>query len=207
MEPSFIAKRIHSLTGIVPIGLFLVYHLYTQLYLSSGAEAYNNKVNSFYDSPLAFWLLAIFVYIPLIFHSIYGVKLCFEAKVQPTYQYFGHLLYWLQRASGIGVFLFILAHLWNAKVAPILADEWGTHYEHLHEGFNDPQTGLITLSVYTLGILGACFHFANGINTFCMTWGIATTPKSQSRVMKFSIALFIILASMGFYGIASLLMQ
>ena len=41
MDSHFLARRIHSLTGIVPVGLFLVYHLYLQLYLHSGAEVYN----------------------------------------------------------------------------------------------------------------------------------------------------------------------
>ena len=59
---------------MVPVGIFLVYHLYIQLYLHQGAEKYNEQNNSFYDSPLAIWLLIIFVYIPLFYHSILGAK-------------------------------------------------------------------------------------------------------------------------------------
>ena len=70
MNSHFFARRVHSLTGIIPVGLFLVYHLYTQLYLHQGAEKYNEHTNAFYDSPLAIWLLIIFVYIPLFYHSI-----------------------------------------------------------------------------------------------------------------------------------------
>jgi succinate dehydrogenase / fumarate reductase cytochrome b subunit len=77
-------RRIHSLTGVVPVGLFLVYHLYLQLYLHSGAETYNAEVNSFYDSPLAIWTLVIVVYIPLFFHAFLGVRLIFESTVQPS---------------------------------------------------------------------------------------------------------------------------
>ena len=46
-----------------------------------------------------------------------------------------------------------------------MADTWGTHFEHLAEGFADPESGLVTKTVYVLGVLGATFHFANGINT------------------------------------------
>jgi len=67
MDSHFLMRRIHSLTGVVPVGLFLVYHLYLQLYLHSGAETYNTAVNSFYDSPLAIWTLVIVVYIPSSF--------------------------------------------------------------------------------------------------------------------------------------------
>ena len=204
MDSHFILRRIHSLTGVVPVGLFLVYHLYLQLYLHYGAEIYNNEVNSFYDSPLATWALVIVVYIPLIFHSLLGVLLVFENKVQPSYTYFSHLLYLLQRISGIGVLLFIIAHVWNAKLGPWIAGTWGTHFEHLSSGFADPETGMLTKTVYLLGVFGAVFHFANGLNTFCITWGIALTPTSQKRVRSFSILVFIILTASAFYALAAI---
>ena len=204
MHSHFLLRRIHSLTGVVPVGLFLVYHLYLQLYLHYGADIYNNEVNSFYDSPLATWALVIVVYIPLLFHSLLGILLVFENKIQPSYTYFSHLLYWLQRISGIGVLLFIIAHVWNAKLGPRIAGTWGTHFEHLSSGFADPETGMLTKTVYLLGVLGAVFHFANGLNTFCMTWGIALTPTSQKRVRSFSILVFIILTASAFYALAAI---
>jgi len=204
MHSHILLRRIHSLTGVVPVGLFLVYHLYLQLYLHYGAEIYNNEVNSFYDSPLATWALVIVVYIPLLFHSLLGVLLVFENKIQPSYTYFSHLLYWLQRISGISVLLFIIAHVWNAKLGPWIAGTWGTHFEHLSSGFADPETGMLTKTVYLLGVLGAVFHFANGLNTFCMTWGIALTSTSQKRVRSFSILVFIILTASAFYALAAI---
>ena len=204
MDSYFLTRRIHSLTGLVPVGLFLVYHLYLQLYLHSGAEVYNEVINGFYDSPLAIWSLVIVVYIPLFFHAFFGIRLIFESKVQPSYTYFSHLLYWLQRISGVGVLLFTIAHVWNAQLGPWVAGTWGTHFEHLSSGFADPDSGLITKAVYLLGTVGAVFHFSNGINTFCMTWGIALTPKSQLRVRILSILLFIILAASAFYALSAI---
>ena len=204
MDFYFINRRIHSLTGIVPVGIFLVYHLYLQLYLHSGPEIYNREINSFYDSPLAIWILIFVVYVPLFFHAFLGIKLIFEARVQTSYSYFSHLLYWLQRISGVGVLLFVIAHVWNTKFGPWLAGTWGTHFEHLSEGFADPQSGIITKTVYILGVLGAIFHFSNGINTFCMTWGIALTPRSQKRVLIFSILIFLILTFSTLYALSSI---
>ena len=204
MDSHFLLRRIHSLTGVLPVGLFLVYHLYLQLYLHYGAEIYNNEVNSFYDSRLATWALIVVVYIPLLFHSLLGLLLVFENKVQPSYTYFSHLLYWLQRISGIGVLLFIIAHVWNAKLGPWIGGTWGAHFEHLSSGFSDPETGMLTKTVYLLGVLGAVFHFANGMNTFCMTWGIALTPNSQKMVRSFSILVFIILTASTFYALAAI---
>ena len=72
MDSHFLLRRIHSLTGVVPVGLFLVYHIYLQLYLHYGAEIYNNEVNSFYDSPLATWALVIVVISPFYFILSWG---------------------------------------------------------------------------------------------------------------------------------------
>jgi len=204
MSSHFLSRRIHSLTGIIPVGLFLVYHLYLQLYLHSGAEVYNNEINKFYDSPLAIWALIFIVYIPLFFHAFLGIRLIFETSLQPTYTYFSHLLFWLQRISGVGVLLFVIAHVWNTKFGPWIAGNWGTHYEHLSNGFADPQSGIVTKIVYLLGIIGAVFHFSNGINTFCMTWGIALTPKSQSRVRVISIILFFFLSTSALYALSAI---
>ena len=204
MDKQFILRRLHSLTGIIPVGFFLIYHLYTQLYLHKGPEIYNDNVNSFYESPLAIWILILIVYLPLFFHSILGAFITFEANIQPSYQYFSHLLYWLQRFSGIGVLLFIFAHVWNTKLGPLFANTWGTHWEHLNEGFSDPESGLITKTVYLLGVLGATFHFANGINTFSITWGIALTPRSQNRVRILSIGVFLLLTLGTFYGMSAI---
>ncbi|MED6339883.1 MAG: succinate dehydrogenase, partial [SAR324 cluster bacterium] len=67
-----------------------------------------------------------------------------------------------------------------------------------------PDSGMITKAVYLLGTLGAVFHFSNGLNTFCMTWGIALTPKSQIRVRIFSIFLFFILAASALYALSAI---
>ena len=204
MDSYFLTRRIHSLTGIFPVGLFLIYHLYLQLYLHSGAEVYNEVINDFYESPLAIWALIFVVYIPLFFHAFFGIRLIFESSVQPSYTYFSHLLYWLQRISGIGVLLFIIAHVWNTQLGPWFAGNWGTHFEHLSSGFADPDSGPITKAVYLLGIVGAVFHFSNGLNTFCMTWGIALTPKSQIRVRIVSIFLFFILTASSIYALSAI---
>lgn len=210
MNSEFLLRRIHSITGIVPIGIFLVYHLFTQLYLHSGAEVYNAQTNAYYDSPMAMLLMAVFVYIPLFFHSIYGLRLSdrvldvAEVGAQTEYRYFANLLYWLQRFSGIGIFLFIGAHLTMTQLVPRMDNSYGQHFEHLQHGFLSPDSGLVTLAVYVLGILGSAFHLGNGINTFCITWGITLTPASQRLVRSFGIMVFLGLTGVGYYSISVL---
>jgi succinate dehydrogenase / fumarate reductase cytochrome b subunit len=86
----------------------------------------------------------------------------------------------------------------------LISGTWGTHFEHLSSGFSDAESGIITKTVYLLGVMGAVFHFSNGLNTFCMTWGIALTPKSQIRVRIFSILLFFILTASALYALSAI---
>ena len=63
------------------------------------------------------------------------------------------------------------AHLWLAMLQPRLveghAETFADLAEHMH--FHAP-----TLVVYVLGILGVAYHLANGLQTFCMGWGIVS---------------------------------
>ena len=44
IDRSFVNRRLHSLLGVLPIGLFLMMHLYTNFYLTKGEEAFGEKV-------------------------------------------------------------------------------------------------------------------------------------------------------------------
>jgi succinate dehydrogenase/fumarate reductase cytochrome b subunit len=49
---------------------------------------------------------------------------------------------------------------------------------------------------YWVGILSTCFHFANGILTFCITWGLTISPTSQKVVGVAAAGVGVILAAM-----------
>ena len=53
---------------------------------------------------------------------------------------------------------------------------------------------------YVLGVVAALFHFCNGIFTFCITWGITVSERSQALVQRAALGLFFVLA-LGAVGI------
>jgi len=40
----FFIRKMHSLFGVIPIGLFLLEHLYTNSFATQGAASYNAKI-------------------------------------------------------------------------------------------------------------------------------------------------------------------
>jgi hypothetical protein len=81
---------------------------------------------------------------------------------------------------------------------PALTDKFEITWKGLHAwqpfgGFVVPAW--ITFTIYWIGLAAACFHFSNGIWSFCVAWGLIIGPKAQRRVLilggLMGLALFI----------------
>ncbi len=112
------------------------------------------------------------------------------------FRFFENLKYTLQRLSGIGLLLFVPAHIYKTRIEPTLS---GTplDFSHMVEGMHEP----LTLVVYTLGVLGVSFHLANGIWQFAIGWGLATSQAGMKKVQWISYFFFVTLLAMGFGSI------
>jgi succinate dehydrogenase / fumarate reductase cytochrome b subunit len=195
---AFFWKRLHSLTGVIPIGLFLLLHFYSASFAVKGAMAFDHRLATLRKMP---WILPIeimCIYLPLLFHGILGIILSIKVRYNfPRYGYFNNLRYLLQRISGVGVFFFVGAHVYKTKIEPLI-NGYTLGYEHMSRHMHQP----LTLAVYLLGIIGAAYHLSNGLATFSFTWGITISEKSQSRMAAIALALFCVVA---FIGINSIL--
>src|ERR1700740_1217401 len=70
---SFLLPRLHSLTGIVPVGAFLFEHiLISNSTAISGPDAYAKQVAFLAGLPLVFFLELIGIWLPIAFHALYG---------------------------------------------------------------------------------------------------------------------------------------
>ena len=72
---SFLLRRLHSLTGIIPVGAFLFEHiLISNASAISGPDAYTRQVNFLANLPLVFFLELFGIWIPILFHGLYGAS-------------------------------------------------------------------------------------------------------------------------------------
>jgi succinate dehydrogenase / fumarate reductase cytochrome b subunit len=191
----FTLLKLHSLSGVVPIGLFVIYHFYTHNYSWHGPEVWDARVHALYSRPFWPWFEVFAIYLPIAFHAICGVFISLQARPVP-YPYFGNLKYTLQRISGLGLVAFILAHVYKTRFADVFLGV-PISWAHEAQGLTRP----LTLATYSLGILAAAYHLANGLWTFLISWGITRGPRAYRRTEVASILAFLILAFVGFRAI------
>ena len=179
---SFLLRRLHSLSGIFPVGIFLVSHLFTNAKAQRGQAFFDRAVAEINHLPFLPLLEIFGIFIPLAFHALYGVKLAFEGRVNVgRYPYSRNVLYTLQRVTGLIAFAFIAWHLWEFRVPKLLgrmtADAF---YPTLEAHLSSTYGGFPVLAaVYLVGIAASVVHFANGLFTFSFAWGFCVTRRSQ----------------------------
>jgi len=180
-QAHFLLLKIHSLTGLVPIGMFLTIHLLINSLRTVGVLPYQWSIDVINNLPFLIWIEVLFIYIPLLFHSFMGFYIArLGEKNHFRYPYPRNWMYTLQRVTGGVAFLFLAYHM-GTTVAPKL---WYGH--HLFEAapflidvMNQEFATWTGRIIYLVGILSVTFHFANGLWGFCVSWGIIVGPRAQ----------------------------
>src|SRR3984957_19446472 len=82
---SFLWRKLHSLLGIVPIGAFLIEHLVSNFEALKGPAAYAAQVKFLNGLPFARVLEWTFIFLPLLYHALYGVYIWIRGKSNVIY--------------------------------------------------------------------------------------------------------------------------
>lgn len=196
-QKEFFYRRLHSLLGVVPIGIFVVQHLFVNHFAVTGVESFNKAANFMADLPFVLLLETFIIYIPILFHAILGVYIVFTTKNNVVkYGYLRNWLFKLQRITGIITLIFIVWHVWQTRVQVAL----GTvelNYSLMENILSSP----FFFWFYVAGILSTTFHLANGIWGFLVSWGIAQSQRSQTVVTYATIGIFIAVSYLGIRSI------
>ena len=196
-EKEFYWRRLHSLLGLIPVGLFLVFHLLVNFQATKGVEAFNEAAGLVEKMPFLLVLEWVVIYIPLMFHAFYGVYIAFTAK--STLKRFGTTRNWffmLQRLSGIFLVIFIAWHIWQTRLQKTLADA-EVNYDMMADIVSNPAM----LAFYIVGIIAATFHLSNGIWSFLVSWGITQSKQSQKVATWVTMIFFVLLSVVGVMAI------
>jgi succinate dehydrogenase / fumarate reductase, cytochrome b subunit len=189
----FLIRRLHSLSGLVPVGAYMTVHLVVNASLLNGAGAFQSNVNQIHSLgqllPLVEWL---FIFLPIIFHAVVGIWIIRTGKSNTEhYRYVSNWRYSLQRWSGVVAVLFIFAHVfhlhgwfhsdwWLANVAEPLGMANFRAY-NAASTLSLALGGFLWPIFYFLGIVACVFHFANGVWTMGITWGVWISPRAQQN--------------------------
>lgn len=197
-ERHFWLRRLHSLSGIVPVGAFLAFHLYENYTATKGADSYNRMTRTLQELPFAVAMEVLIIVVPLFFHGIYGLFITSTAKPNViSNPYVRNGMYFFQRVTGVIVFAFILFHLWTTRLVQLQDHESLDLFRQVQSAVANPWI----YAFYIAGILSATFHLANGIWSFSIVWGLTIGPKAQRRMLYVSAAFFLVLSYIGVWGI------
>ncbi len=212
----FIARRLHSLTGLV-FGGYLVVHLLINATLVQGAgeggsaTVYQVQVDKIHSLPFLPAIEWTFIYIPILYHTFYGIWIIVAG--QPNVGRYGYAKNWfyvLQRASAIVLVLFILFHIFAMKgvfggdvgraltFAPV---KYATESTARHMNAAWWVYGI----VYPVGILASCYHTANGFWTAGISWGLTVSKRSMRQWGFACIGIFFFMLACGGTAYAALL--
>jgi succinate dehydrogenase/fumarate reductase cytochrome b subunit len=121
---SFFWRKMHSLSGIIPIGAFLIEHIISNFETWNGPLAYAQQVKFLNALPLVRVLEWVFIFIPIAFHGIYGLVIAFKGRVNVNvYPWAGNWGYLTQRITGIIAFFYIIQHVWRQRFSGVMLPE------------------------------------------------------------------------------------
>jgi len=183
LSRTFVLRKLHQLTGIMPLGLFLLEHFYTNSKAITGAANFNNAVKDLQSIPYILFVEIGGIFIPLIYHAVYGLVITAEARPNNlSYPYPRNWFYTIQRVTGIILFFFITFHVLNFRFGLIPGLNTRSVATHPDAAFAIVQgefVNPIIFVVYLIGIFSTVWHLANGIWLFLVDWGITIGERAQ----------------------------
>lgn len=193
---SFLLRRLHSLSGIVPVGAFLFEHiLISNSTAIGGPDAYAKQVAFLGGLPMVFFLELFGIWLPIAFHALYGFYIWFRGDGNTiAYPWSGNWMYTAQRWTGGIAFAYIIWHTWTMRFTGV------DLHAYPNASFGKVQEEVLQVPLflfYVAGLIAASWHFAYGIWLFCAKWGIVTGDKARKRFLVICIAFFFVLAGAG----------
>ena len=193
---SFVLRRLHSLTGIIPVGAFLFEHiLISNSTAISGPAAYARQVSFLANLPLVFFLELFGIWLPIAYHALYGFYIWYRGEGNTiAYPWTGNWMYTAQRWTGGIAFAYIVWHTWTMRFTGTdLHDNPMASFGKVQAEVQHP----LLLLFYVVGLLAACWHFSYGIWLFSAKWGIVTGEKAREHLLSACLALFFLMSIVG----------
>lgn len=203
----FLIRRLHSLSGLIPVGAYMCIHLLTNASVLDSPGAFQRQVYLIHSLgavlPVVEWT---FIFIPILFHAVIGVLIIRGGLPNSgSYRYVNNVRYTLQRATGMIAFLFIVWHVFHMHgwfhmdwwVRGVVEPLGGGNFKPYNAAstLGEAMRGFVIPLLYAIGVLSCVFHLANGIWTMGITWGVWISPAAQRRANVFCAVFGVALAA------------
>ena len=186
----FLLRRLHSLTGIIPSGAFLLFHFFENASAITSHEAFNQTVIKIGEIPYLYFFEIFALLLPLAFHALFGAFLVFAARPNVlAYGYARNWAYFFQRVSGAFACIFIFYHVISTRGWALFVKGGDITHANMHAMLSSPWV----LACYVIGIVSVTYHFSNGLWSFSITWGLFVSQNAQKRFAILTNVIFVLL--------------
>ncbi len=196
---SFVWRRLHSLSGIFPVGVFLLEHFLSNAFATNGPTAYGNQVKFLTGIPFLLVVEIGFIYIPILFHSLYGFYIWYRGESNVgEYPFIGNWGYAVQRWTGAITFFYMVYHTTTMRwMGEHLVGNAMASFGKVHNELLNPWA----VAAYAIGILCVSIHFSYGLWLFAAKWGITAGSKGRQRFGVVCAALCLALIAVGYVSL------
>ena len=187
---SYLLDKLQSLSGIIPIGAYLVDHLWSNSYALVSRQKYDTVSVELQTVPWRIVIEVAVLWLPIAFHGLYGIYIWWRGKSNAlAHPWMANWLYTLQRWTGIIAFAFIGWHVYTER----FLGHGVTRYADVARAMANPWY----LAFYVVGVTASSFHLGNGVWNFCCKWGIAVSAGSQRAAGWLGAIVAVVLAVAG----------
>jgi len=189
-ETSYLFRKLHSLSGIVPVGAFLAEHFWSNSAALVSAQKYNETSQELQTIPFRVFVEWAFIFLPILFHGGYGVYIWLHGESNVSqYPWLKNWLYTFQRYTGLIAFVYIGWHVYTQR--------WLTHGMSTYAEMAGQLVNPWALAFMMVGIVASSFHLGVGIWNFLCKWGLAATVRAQRAAGQFGFLVGAVFSCVG----------
>jgi succinate dehydrogenase / fumarate reductase, cytochrome b subunit len=195
-ESSYLLRKLHSLTGVVPVGAFLAEHFWSNSAALVSADKYNQVSQDLQTIQFRVFVEWAFIFLPILYHGIYGVYIWLRGESNVSqYPWVKNWLFTLQRYTGLIAFVYIGWHVYTQR--------WLTHGMSSYAEMAQQMRSSWAFAFMIVGVLASSFHLGVGIWNFLCKWGLAATARAQRAAGQFGVAVGFVFSLVGLMIVAS----
>jgi succinate dehydrogenase / fumarate reductase, cytochrome b subunit len=189
-ETSYFLRKLHSLSGIVPVGAFLAEHFWSNSAALVSARNYDETSQALQTIPFRVFVEWAFIFLPILFHGGYGIYIWLRGESNVSqYPWVKNWLYTFQRYTGLIAFAYIGWHVYTQR--------WLTHGMSTYAEMARQLLNPWALAFMIVGVLASSFHLGVGIWNFLCKWGLAATVRAQRAAGQLGVAIGVVFSCVG----------
>jgi succinate dehydrogenase / fumarate reductase cytochrome b subunit len=191
-------KRLQSLTGMLPLGFFLLEHLAVNATALGGAQRYERAVEALDRTPLLHVLEIVLIAVPLAIHTMIGSLIATEVDDAGRPDWTDRRVA-VQRLTGVLLLPYLLYHVWATRFAPEVLKGGAD----LIAVMGKQVASLPGFAFHAVGVMLAAYHLGHGLRSFAVRWGLARGVAAERAAERIGLALSLVLAGLGLASLAA----